>query len=62
MKKKERKALYRLWYQGRDEVEVLHYSVVYGRTYAEIRFMDGHRHTVPAEELYNTQSEVEHDA
>ena len=60
--KNERKALYTMWYQGRDLVEVLHYAVVYKKTYAEIRFPDGRKYTVPAEELYNTQGEVRHDA
>lgn len=49
-----------MWFQGREQVEVLHYAVIYRKTYAEIRFRDGRRHTVPAEELYN--HEVRYDA
>lgn len=60
MKKNEKKALYTMWYQGRDLVEVLHYAQIYKKTYAEIRFPDGRCHTVPAEELYNSQEEVKH--
>lgn len=59
--KNEKKALYTMWYQGREQVEVLHYAQIYGKTYAEIRFHDGRRHTVPADELYNTQGEAIHD-
>lgn len=59
--KNEKKALYRMWYQGREEVEVLHYATIYGKTYAEIRFSDGRRHTVPAEELYSSRCEVRHE-
>lgn len=50
-----------MYFQGRDSVEVLHYAVIRGRTYAEIRFEDGRQHTVPADELYNTSCEVHHD-
>lgn len=55
MKKKEQKAMCRMWYMGREPVEVLHYAIIYKKTYAEIRFADGRRHTVPADELYNHQ-------
>ena len=60
MKIKE-KALYTMWFQGRDRVEVLRYATIYGKTYAEIRFPDGRRHTVPASELYNECCEVKYD-
>lgn len=53
---KER-ALFTAHYQGRDPVEVLHYAILYGKTYAEIRFQDGRKHTVPAEELYEPGDE-----
>lgn len=51
-----------MWYMGREPVEVLHYGIVYGKTYADIRFPDGRRHSVPSDELYNHQCEVNHDA
>ena len=57
----ERKALYKAHYQGRDIVEVLNYSTLYGKTYAEIRFEDGRLHTVPAEEIYLEKKEVKND-
>ena len=57
----ERKALYKAHYQGRDVVEVLNYSVVHGRTYAEIRFEDGRLHSVPADEIYLEKKEEEND-
>ena len=60
MKKNEPKAMYSMWYMGREPVEVLHYGIVYGKTYAGIRFPDGRRHSVPADELYNHQCEVHH--
>lgn len=59
---KKEKRLYVLWFQGRDPVEVLHYAQIYGKTYAEVRFQDGRRHTVPADELYSTRCEVNHGA
>ena len=59
--KNEKKAICTMWYQGRDRVEVLHYATVYGTSYADVRFMDGRRHTVPTDELYNTRCEVKHD-
>lgn len=59
--KKEQKAICRMWYMGREPVEVLHYGIVYGKTYADIRFPDGRRHSVPSDELYNHQCEVNHD-
>jgi len=56
--KKEEKKICTMWYMGRDRVEVLQYAIVYGKTYAEIRFADGRRHSVPADELYNNQCKV----
>lgn len=51
-----------MWFQGRDRVEVMNYSVIRHETYAEILFADGRRHTVPAAELYTQECEVNHDA
>ena len=56
--KKKEKAICTMWYMGRDRVAVLHYKIVFGKTYAEICFPDGRRHTVPGDELYNEQREV----
>lgn len=61
MKKNEPKAMYSMWYMGRERVDVLHYKIIYKKTYADIRFADGRRHTVPADELYNHQCEVVRD-
>ena len=47
----ERKYIFKAYYKGRDVVEVLHYAVVHGKTYTEIKFADGRIHTVPIEEL-----------
>ena len=51
-----------MWFQGRERVEILNYSVIRHETYADIRFADGRRHMVPAAELYDQQCEVCHDA
>ena len=59
--KSKQKPLCTMWYMGRDRVEVLHYGIVYGKTYVDIRFQDGRKHTVPADELYNHQCEVVRD-
>lgn len=48
----ERKALYHATYKGSEIIEVLGYSIVYGNTYAEIRFADGHTKSVPSDDIY----------
>ena len=48
----ERKALHHATYKGNEIIEVLGYSIVYGKTYAEIRFQDGRTKSVPSEDIY----------
>ena len=47
---KKRKPLYTMWVDG-QEVEVLNYIVLYGITYADIRFADGSCRTISADKL-----------
>lgn len=60
MKSNEQKTY--MWFQGREKVEVLCYSMIRKEPWADVRFADGRRHTVPADELYDHQCEVNHDA